>query len=224
MPTKFDFTGRVAVVTGGASGFGRAICERLLKDGASVALWDRERRRRRKGGEGNGRQRRRALPSTSPTTPRSRSARDATISKFGKVDILVNSAGIAGPNATLWEYPLDDWATVQKRQPRRHVLLLQGAGPGHDRAELRPHRQHRLDRRQGRQSQRVRLRRVEGGGHRPHQVARQGARHLQHRRQRHRPGRRDDSDPRRGDGGVHATTCCPRSRAAAPCWSRKSPT
>ena len=42
MPNKIDLTGRFAVVTGGAQGIGKAIVERFLDSGASVAIWDRD--------------------------------------------------------------------------------------------------------------------------------------------------------------------------------------
>ena len=42
MPNKIDLSGRYAVVTGGAQGIGRAITERFLDSGATVAIWDRD--------------------------------------------------------------------------------------------------------------------------------------------------------------------------------------
>src|SRR5260370_27648213 len=42
MPTIYDFRNRIAVVTGGAQGIGRAIAQRLLHGGAAVWLWDRD--------------------------------------------------------------------------------------------------------------------------------------------------------------------------------------
>jgi 3-oxoacyl-[acyl-carrier protein] reductase len=44
MPNRIDLDGRIAVVTGGAQGIGRAISERFLDSGAAVAIWDRDRR------------------------------------------------------------------------------------------------------------------------------------------------------------------------------------
>ena len=46
-------------------------------------------------------------------------ARDDTVKAFGRIDILVNNAGIAGKNATTWDYPVDEWAQGDARQPRR---------------------------------------------------------------------------------------------------------
>ena len=112
MPTKFDFSGRVAVVTGGASGFGRAICERLSRDGATVAAWDRNGEAATRTADALGGKAKGVAVDITDYEAVER-ARDATVSEFGKIDILVNSAGIAGANATLWDYPLDEWNHVQ---------------------------------------------------------------------------------------------------------------
>ena len=195
MANKIDLGGRNAVVTGGAQGIGRAIVERLLESGAAVAIWDRDgalaetdrgRARRNRGKV-------EAVASTSPSSPRSKRARDATVKALGRIDILVNNAGIAGPNVTTWEYPIGGMARGDARQSRQPVLLLPRHRAADDRAELRPHRQHRLDRRQGGQSERAGLFGVEGRRHRADQVARQGAgaattsRSIASRRPRPRP-------------------------------------
>ena len=118
MANRIDLGGRNAVVTGGAQGIGRAIVERLLESGASVAIWDRDGTLAEKtAGElqaqrpGRGRHRGR-----DPARRRSRRARDATLKAFGRIDILVNNAGITGPNAKTWEYPT--------RTPGREVMRV----------------------------------------------------------------------------------------------------
>ena len=82
------------------------------------------------------------------------SAANAAIGQMGGVDILVNNAGITGPNAQTWEYPPDEWRKVIDIDLTGAVPVLPRRRPAHDRRKLRPHRQHRLDRRQGRQPQR----------------------------------------------------------------------
>ena len=49
-------------------------------------------------------------------------ARDETLKSFGRIDILANNAGIAGPNTTTWQYPLDAW---------REVMAINLDGPFH---------------------------------------------------------------------------------------------
>ena len=108
---RIDLDGRRAVVTGGAQGIGRAIAERLLASGAAVTLWDRDPEElgstREALGAGTGG----AVVDVADPESVERAAA-ATIGEAGGIDILVNNAGIAGPNATTWEYPVDEWRQV----------------------------------------------------------------------------------------------------------------
>src|SRR5689334_13343206 len=108
MPNAIDLTGRVAVVTGGAQGIGRAIAERFLDSGAAVAIWDRDQKLAKQTAEELN-----ARGSVIPicgdvTSPHGvEHARDATLTALRHIDILVNNAGISGPNVPTWEYPPD---------------------------------------------------------------------------------------------------------------------
>ena len=123
MGNSIDLTGRIAVVTGGAQGIGRAIVERFLKSGAAVVIWDRDLSLARKTADEL-----KAAGRTAAFAVDVRSygdverARDETQKAFGRIDILVNNAGIAGPNVTTWDYPLDAW---------REVMAINLDGPFH---------------------------------------------------------------------------------------------
>ena len=109
----YDLKGRRAVVTGAAQGFGRAITERLLASGASVALWDldaEESARAARELEGRGRIFTRTVDVAEIAQVDAAAA--ATIAELGGIDILVANAGIAGPNHKTWEYPPDEWRRV----------------------------------------------------------------------------------------------------------------
>ncbi|HWT64502.1 MAG TPA: SDR family NAD(P)-dependent oxidoreductase [Terracidiphilus sp.] len=110
---QIDLTGRHAIVTGAAQGIGLAITRRLLASGATVALWDRDEPLLATTVEqlGVGV---RALASVVDVTDLAsiESGVSASIAAFGKIDILVANAGIAGPNLTTWEYPVDAWKQV----------------------------------------------------------------------------------------------------------------
>ena len=111
---QLDVKGRVAVVTGGASGIGLAIARRLLASGARLSLWDANVRVTLSSSKGAPPQ----LPDAHAAVVDVRDyasverARDATLEALGRIDILVNSAGITGPNVVTWEYPLDGWRDV----------------------------------------------------------------------------------------------------------------
>jgi len=111
MPTVYDFRDRVAVVTGGAQGIGRAIAERLLASGATVWLWDRDIALAKAtaaefGAVG------RAFAAPVDVTNLAEVEAAAGAVDGGRIDILVNNAGISGPNVPTWDYPPPDWARV----------------------------------------------------------------------------------------------------------------
>ena len=101
------FDGQVAVVTGGVSGIGAAIAARLAAEGGRVAVWDRDARAL---GSAAAADHAEHLDLTDADAVQR--AADATAAALGGIDILVASAGITGPNATAWEYALDDWRRV----------------------------------------------------------------------------------------------------------------
>jgi len=107
MANQIDLRNRVAVVTGGAQGIGRAIAERFIASGAKVALWDRDivlaRTAAREMGSAA-----EAFEVDVGEPDSVDAAQKATIASQGQVDILVNNAGIAGPTAKLWEYSIEE--------------------------------------------------------------------------------------------------------------------
>jgi 3-oxoacyl-[acyl-carrier protein] reductase len=105
------FAGRVAVVTGGVSGIGAAIAARLGDEGAQVAVWDLDTGALATASAKLGRLIHTEQLDLTDADAVQRAA-DATAAALGRIDILVASAGITGPNAPSWEYPLDDWRRV----------------------------------------------------------------------------------------------------------------
>ncbi len=100
-----ELSERVAVVTGGASGIGYAISERLSQAGASVVIADRDEENAAAAAEHLG------VNSAKVSAVRTDVTRpedvvdmvERTLERFGRLDILVNNAGINGRNAPLWE-------------------------------------------------------------------------------------------------------------------------
>ncbi|HTH60175.1 MAG TPA: SDR family NAD(P)-dependent oxidoreductase [Paraburkholderia sp.] len=110
---QLDLNNRTVVITGGARGLGYAVAQRALRSGASVALWDLDAARlERSRGELS------ALGSVSTVSVELTDeaavadAVAATLKTHGKIDALVNSAGITGGNGLTWELPVDVWRRV----------------------------------------------------------------------------------------------------------------
>ena len=95
---------KVVVITGAARGFGRAIAERMGRDGCRIVAWD-------------------VAPDTDqPAAHVERmdvsdpdaveTAARNTLAAMGGIDVLVNNAGVNGPTVPSWEYPIEDWRRV----------------------------------------------------------------------------------------------------------------
>jgi NAD(P)-dependent dehydrogenase (short-subunit alcohol dehydrogenase family) len=106
---KLDFAGRTAIVTGGAQGIGAAIGERLRNSGATVIVWDLE---------------------GSPGVDVSDASSIANALKdLGKIDVLVNNAGIAGLNKPTVDYPIEEWERVLRINLTSQFLCCRSVAP-----------------------------------------------------------------------------------------------
>ena len=111
MANAIDLKGRIADVTGGAQGIGRAIAERFIASGAKLAIWDMDKPLADKTAAALGQASKAyAVDVTDPASIEA--AVKATLTDFQRIDILVNNAGIAGGNAPTWELPIADWQRV----------------------------------------------------------------------------------------------------------------
>ncbi len=109
---NFDLTNRVAIVTGGAQGFGLAITERFIKSGAKVVIWDIDENEAKKAKE---------KISSNNLSYQIVDVSDYKIinknlleteKKNGKIDIFINNAGMAGMNKAVSKYPIEEWNKV----------------------------------------------------------------------------------------------------------------
>ena len=108
---QLDFNGRQAVVTGGATGLGYAIAQRLLHSGGSVSLWDRDETGARAAAQSLGAKASYVLVDVASQESVQEAVR-TTLHRTSRIDALVNSAGITGPNTKVWDYPVDAWRQV----------------------------------------------------------------------------------------------------------------
>jgi 2-dehydro-3-deoxy-L-rhamnonate dehydrogenase (NAD+) len=110
-----DMKGRHAVITGAATGLGFAIAQRMLASGARVTIWDRDEVGMRSAVDQLQQQHLGAVVHTVQVdVTRHDSVVQATAqtTALAAVDVLVNSAGITGPNTQVWNYPVDAWQQV----------------------------------------------------------------------------------------------------------------
>ncbi len=109
---NLDMKGRGVIVTGGASGIGLAIVKRLAQSNANVAIWDLNERMMARAANSVADMKVHVVKVDVTSLATVEAAFQSTLAAFGKVDALVNSAGVAGRNAPLWEYPVDEWLRI----------------------------------------------------------------------------------------------------------------
>jgi len=110
---KLDFAGRNAVVTGGVTGIGAAIAKRLKASGARVAIWDLD-----------------GAPKVDVADAASvDAALKRTLDELGRIDVLVNNAGIAGKNTPTVDYPIDEWERVLRVNLTSQFLCCRAVAP-----------------------------------------------------------------------------------------------
>jgi len=103
------FAGQPAVVTGGVSGLGLGIAERLISEGARVCVWDADPAVAEKAAAIGAEH---AIRVDVTDASAVQAAADKTVAQLGGIKIMVASAGITGPNFPAWEYPLEQWRRV----------------------------------------------------------------------------------------------------------------
>lgn len=110
---RLDFTGRTAIVTGAAQGIGAAIARRLEQSGAKVRVWDLD-----------------ATPRVDVSDLAAvESAVKRSLAELGKIDVLVNNAGIAGRNTPTVDYPVEEWERVLRVNLTSQFLCCRAVAP-----------------------------------------------------------------------------------------------
>ena len=109
---EYNFENRVAVVTGGAQGFGFAISKRMIESGGKVIIWDIDENaievaKNEIKSENFNHQ----IVNVTDFDQIKKSISELE-KNYGKIDIFVNNAGITGMNEKVWDYPIEEWKKV----------------------------------------------------------------------------------------------------------------
>ena len=111
---SLDFKGRIAIVTGGLQGIGAAIVKRLEASGARTRVWD-------------------AAAKTDPVDVSDAAAVERATARaladVGKIDVLVNNAGVAGLNVPTVDYPIEEWERVLRVNLTSQFLCCRAIAP-----------------------------------------------------------------------------------------------
>lgn len=107
---KDRFLGRVAVITGGASGVGLETARRMTQEGAKVSIWDHN-REALAAAQGAGEPEDRRLVDVTEYANVAAAA-DAVFARHGRIDVLVTCAGITGATVPVIDFPLESWKQV----------------------------------------------------------------------------------------------------------------
>ena len=108
---QFDLKDKMAIITGGAQGFGLDIVKRFLKSGAKAIIWDIDEDELKKAFN--------AVDNSNlsynvvdVSNFKNVSETVDEIIKYSKIDILINNAGITGSTSSLWDYDVDEWNKI----------------------------------------------------------------------------------------------------------------
>ena len=108
---KFDLNNKLAIITGGAQGFGLDIAKRFIQSGSKVRIWDIDEKQLKDAiDQINNINLEYDVVDVSDFNQVKETVEK--IAKNNKIDILINSAGITGPTAELWNYNNDDWLKI----------------------------------------------------------------------------------------------------------------
>ena len=105
---EIDLKNRVSIVTGGVQGFGRAVVDRFIQSGSKVVIWDQDQELLDNLNLENTLKINVDVSNFDSVV----SGFKSTLDQVGKVDILINNAGIAGPSHKTWDYPNEDWKKI----------------------------------------------------------------------------------------------------------------
>jgi len=111
---QLDFKGRTAIVTGGLQGIGAAIARRLEGSGATVRLWELAAKKD---------------PVDVSDAAAVERATAKALAEHGRIDVLVNNAGIAGLNVATAEYPVEEWERVLRVNLTSQFLCCRALAP-----------------------------------------------------------------------------------------------